>query len=454
MEVVGSSGETLGSYEYKQEEAYEVCRGQEEPSFEEAEEIQNKSFSERVQRCEEQNHTIYIIDKFLRVIINKKKVNDRIEYWDNKSLNAARAVATCAVIVLVGALFVILKESPLGGIVALAGAAFGIDQAIRTNYAREQMEAWKKNPVKGIAGQRLEALEQGLLYIYQKDLLGEGKPEAFKKILSKNELQGLYHRYFHQFKDRLASAPDDQTKLSLLSIASSYSPLASSIYRYALLPQAKIEQMEGIRERYNNFLRAYNGVDKRIDKEIRRVKENSQKLINMIKEENQKAFKPLEDQFASFKDELINTRTRKLEGHPPTGVDIPDYHKQVERDYTVKLRAATERLEKGKEEVSAPYKERIKQVEKDRKEMLERIYSGRNAQLLPLFPYVQALHQEAYKLYRNEPYNLSNLSCNPEGMFDVYSNQYTQVPRPSAPPMEQNYWPDDAGHYNTGRQTY
>jgi hypothetical protein len=196
-----------------------------------------RSLAERIQQFEEGIYQIAVIDNAIRVkTLSKAIVAQKIRFWESRSISNCNHMIGGIAVFFLAVAYGILKKSPLAGIGALVGIAYAF-------Y------------------------------------------EGFQKILSRNELQGLYRQYFHSLRDRLASAHDDKTKLLLLGEVACYSPLASHIYRYALIPQEKVDQMEEVYARYINFLGDYNSVDARIKREMERVDESHKILIEMIEKE-------------------------------------------------------------------------------------------------------------------------------------------------------------------------
>ncbi|QVL57100.1 MAG: hypothetical protein KFB93_06885 [Simkaniaceae bacterium] len=450
--IGNSPNDATADYEYSEANVLEVIREEREPSFEESQRIQNRNLSERVSKVEHGIYTYHTIDKVVRVkTLSNQIIQQKVDFWNERRVSSRNRALLGAVGAVVGLFFGFSATSPFGFVVGVCGLGYAAYESIHMTKASKEIDAWKQDPVKEIADQRLEAFKNGLVYIYRQDTGGHSRPQEYQKILSKNELQGLYNQYFHQFRDHLASAHDDKNKLALLSEAARYSPLASHIYRYALLPQEKIDQMEEIRMRYNNFLKAYNSVDDRIRVEINRVNESFKMPIEMIQKEKEELLKPVDARYAATKKELLNLKTAKLEGHPPTGVEIPDYHRQVEREFAERYKAAEETYISDKKEVLKSPNERIKELEAKKKEILSRIHSDRNAQLLPLFPYALALHQEAFKLYKGESFNLMHIHHDPETVFPSYSNRHGPMPRPSAPPMSPDEWQNYARYYDPQR---
>lgn len=440
--LIGSEvGDVTTDYEYSEANVLEVIRKEKEPSFEEFQRIQNKNLSERISKVDHGIYTYSTIDKVVQVkTFSDTIIKQKVDFWNNRRINNRNRALLGGVIAIAGLFFAATISPPFGGILGIAGSFYSFYALARMGRASSEVEAWKQNHVQGIAEQRRKALELGLIFIYKQDTAGISRPQEYQKILSKNELQGLYNRYFHQFKDRLEATHDDKTKLTLLSEATRYSPLASHIYRYALTFQEKIDQMEEIRVRYNNFLRAYNSVDSRIQTEINRVKESFKIPVEMVQEEKKELLKPVEARYAAEKERLLNLKTSKLEGSPPIGVEIPDYHRQVEREFSERYKAAEQTYKNEEKEALKRPNEKLQEIEAKKKEVLARIHSDRTSQLLPLFPYVQALHQEAYKLYKGEVFNLIHLHRDPETVFPTYPSRYGPAPRPSAPPLPLDEW--------------
>lgn len=444
---IGSgAGTSDRDYEYNEAAVLEVRKETDEPSFEESQRIQNLNLAERIHRTEEGVYQIAVIDRVVRVkTLSQQIVSQKVRYWDNHRATARNYALGGAVCFVAGAIFGFAMSSPLGAIAALAGGGYAVYEVLQMSKASGQIDLWKQDHAKDVADQRLAAFKYGLVYIYKQDHAGSSRPQEYQKILSRNELQGLYGQYFHSFRDQLASAHDEKNKLALLSEAARYSPLASHIYRYALLPQEKIDQMEEIRTRYNNFLRAYNSVDDRIKKEIERVHESYKAPFEMIEKEKEKVLKPILQKYEDTKLELLNEKTKKLEGHPPTGVEIEDHHRHVKSEFAQRERLAETQFQNEKKEALKEPNEKLEQLQKSKEDILRKIQSDRNAQLLPLFPYASALHQEAYKLFKGEAFSLTGIHRDPETVFQHYPNPYLQQPMyaqpvyhppaPSAPPM-------------------
>lgn len=435
---IGSGIEdTARDYDYDQAAVLELRKETDEPTFEESQRIQNLNLSERIHRIEEGIYQVAIIDKVVRVkTLSKQIVGQKIRFWDDHKVVARNHAIGGAVCMVAGAILSFAKGgSPLAIAVAVVGLGYSIYQSLQMSKAGSQIDKWKQDHAKEVADQRLTAFKQGLIHIYKQDAAKTSRPQEFQKVLSRNELQGLYGQYFHSFRDLLASAHDEKTKLALLSEAARHSPLASHVYRYALLPQEKIDQMEEIRTRYNNFLRAYNSVDDRIKTEVERVHESFKAPFEMIEKEKEKALKPVFERYEEIKLELLNERTAKLEGPPPTGVEIEDFHRNVKEEFAQRERLAETQFNSEKKEAAKESTEKLEQLKKSKMDILNKIQYDRNSQLLPLFPYALALHQEAYKLYKGETFNLSGLQRDPAEVFHHYPNPYYQHPMPSAPPM-------------------
>lgn len=450
--IGSATGDSTTDYEYSEANVLEIMHEEREPSFEESQRIQNKNLSERISKAEHGIYTCYSIDNVVRVkTLSNYIIKQKIDFWNERKVSARNHAIFGAVAAVVGAFFGFTAQSPFGFVVGICGLGYGIYKSSYMKGASKEIASWKQDPVKEIADQRLAAFKNGLIYIYKQDSSGQSRPHKYQQILSKNELQGFYNQYFHQFKGQLASAHEDRSKLVLLSEAARYSPLASHVYRYALLPQEKIDQMEEIRMRYNEFLKAYNSVDGRIKIEVNRIKESFKVPIEMVQKEKVEVLKPIDERYAAAKKMLLDLKTGKLEGQPPTGVEIPDYHRQVEREFAERYKAAEQTYNKEKEETLKEPNEKLQELEAKKKELLSRIQNDRSAQLLPLFPYAQALHQEAFKLYKGDAYDLRRLHHDPEAVFSTYPNRYGPMPRPSAPPMNSEVW-SDYTRYNIGQE--
>ncbi len=428
-------------YEYAEAHVLEIIREDKEPSFEESQGIQNKSLAERVSKMDQGIYTYSTIDKVVNVkTLSNTIIKQKINFWEDRRVSTRNQAFIGGVAGVVAFFFGMSSSNPLGVIIGIGGLCYSVYQLIRMNNAATEIDSWKQDPVKAIADQRKEALREGLIFIYKKDTTGTSRPQEYQKILSRNELQGLYSQYFHQFKDRLVTAHDDKGKLTLLSEVARYSPLASHIYRYALVPQHQIDQMEEIRVRYNNFLRAYNSVDSRIKEEIKRIEDSFKVPVEMIQKEKEELLKPIDARYAAQKERLLDLKTAKLEGHPPTGVEIPDYHRQVEKEFSERYKAAATAYENEKQEALKRPNEKLQEIETKKKEVLAQIRSDRSSQLLPLFPYAATLHQEAYKLFKGGAINLAHLHKDPATVFSSYHHQYPHMPQPSAPSSSSEQW--------------
>ncbi|MCP5506153.1 MAG: hypothetical protein H7A38_04655 [Chlamydiales bacterium] len=416
--IGSAAGETERDYLFGEAGVLEIRKEVDEPSFEDSQRMANLHLSERIHRIDEGIYQVATIDRVVRVkTFSNQIVSQKIRFWDQHQAKAARYAIGGAAIGVVGIFFSFKTLTPLRGITAVAGIGYALYELLQMSKAKAEVEKWKQDHAKEIADQRLSAFKHGLVYAYKQDHAGASRPQEFQKILSKNELQGLYGQYFHAFRDQLASAHDEKSKLSLLSEAARYSPLASHIYRYALLPQDKVDQMEEICSRYHNFIRAYNSVDDRIKAETERVHESYKTPIEMIEQEKEKVLKPVLERYEAVKLELLNEKTAKLEGHPPTGVEIEDHHRHVKLEFAQREQLAETQFKNEKKEALKEPHEKLQQLQKSKEEILKRIQSDRSAQLLPLFPYALALHQEAYKLYRGEAFSLTGLARDPATVF-------------------------------------
>lgn len=361
---IGSGvGTSDRDYEYNEAGVLEVRKEADEPTFEESQRIQTLNLSERIHRIEEGIYQIAVIDRVVRVkTLSQQIVGEKVRYWDNHKATARNHALGGAVCFVAGAIFGVAMSSPLGVIATVAGGVYAIYEGMQMSKASGQISLWRQDHAKDIADQRLAAFKHGLVYIYKQDHAGASRPQEYQKILSRNELQGLYRQYFHSFRDQLASAHDEKNKLLLLSEAVRYSPLASHIYRYALLPQEKIDQMEEIRTRYNNFHRAYNSVDDLIKSEIEHVHESYKAPFGMIEKEKEKVLKPILQNYEDTKLELLNEKTAKLEGHPPTGIEIEDHHRHVESEFAQRERLAETQFQNEKKEALKEPNEKLEQL--------------------------------------------------------------------------------------------
>ena len=432
-----------GEREYLYDDAVlEVRKVGEEQTFEASQEKVSLTLADRIHRVDEGINQTATIDGVVRVkTLSKEAVAEKVRYWEASQVDATNYMYCGGAIAIAGIIFGFASMPVVGGFFSVLGGGYAIYEGLRVSKAIKQIEQWKIDHAKEIAEERLVAFNRGLLYIYKQDQNGTSHPQRFQAILTKNELQGLYGEYFHSFNDQLASAHDDKSKLLLLGEAVQNSPLASPIYRYAFLSPEKVNQMDEVRDRYTNFLRAYNSVDARIKNEIDRVHEMYKGPFEMIEKEKEEALQPIIEQYEGVKLELLNNKTAKLEGPPPTGVEIEAYHKDVEREFAQREKLAEAQFEKAKKEAVKEADEKLKRLQKEKEVILREIRSDRNGQLLPLFPYALALHQEAYKLYKGEVFNLKGVPQNPETVFMHYPNPFShppiyQSPLPSAPPME------------------
>ncbi|MCP5504688.1 MAG: hypothetical protein H7A41_05995 [Chlamydiales bacterium] len=442
-------------YEYAEANVLEIIREDREPSFEESQRIQNKGLEERVSKVEQGIYTHSTIDKVVRVkTLSSAIIQQKTNFWEGRRVSSRNQAAIGGLAAVVGFIFGMNSHSPFRLVIGIGSLCYSGYQLFQMNKAATEIDSWKQDPVKAIADQRKEALKEGLIFIYKKDASGTSRPQEYQKILSRNELQGLYNQYFHQFKDRLMAAHDDKGKLALLSEVARYSPLASHIYRYALIPEHQIDQMEEIRVRYNNFLRAYNSVDSRINEEIKRIEESFKVPVQMVEKEKEELLKPIDQRYAAQKERLLDLKTAKLEREPPTGVEIPDYHRQVEKEFSERYKAAETAYESEKKEALKKLNEKLQEIEVKKKEVLARIQSDRSSQLLPLFPYASTLHHEAYKLFKGEAINLSHLHRDPETVFPTYPNRHGPAPRPSAPPMSPEEWQHQMSYYHPQERHY
>lgn len=425
---IGSGvGDVERDYAYAETAVLEIRKEDDDSSFEECQRIQNLNLAERIHLIEEGDHQIAIIDGVVRVkTLSPQVVRQKINFWENYHVTAKKHATLGGICSVVATLLSLPVWTLVAGGVALVGTYVTYQKFSQMSRATTEIDLWKKDHAKEIADQRLMAFDKGLIYIYEQDHRKTSCPQEFQKILSKNEVQGLYKQYFQSFRDKLASAHDDDSKLSLLSEAERYSPLASHIYRYALLPQEKIDQMEEVCTRYNNFLRAYHSVDGRIKGEMERVHESFKAPFEMVEKEKQRVLKPILQKYEDTKLELLNEKTAKLEGHPPTGVEIEDHHRHVKLEFFKREQLAETQFNTEKQEALKGPTEQLERLKKSKEEILRRIQDDRNAQLLPLFPYLLALHQEAYKLYKGEGFTLRGLPNDPETVFQQYPNPYYQ----------------------------
>lgn len=430
---IGSGVESgTRDYEYGEAAVLEIRKEEKEPSFEESEQVLTRSLAERIHQSEEGIYQIAVIDNVIRVkTLSKPIVAQKIRFWESRKISDWNHMIGGIAVFVSAAAYGILTGSRLGGCGALLGGAYAFYEGSQMAQAKGEIEKWKRDPLKEIADQRLTAFKQGLIYIYKEDRM-RSYPQEFQKILSRNELHGLYRQYFHSLRDRLASAHDDKTKLLLLSEVACYSPLASHIYRYALLPQEKVDQMEEGFTRYIHFLRDYNSVDARIEREMERINESHKIPIEMIEKEKENILNPILQNYEAIKLELLNEKTAKLEGPPPTGVEIEDFHRNVKEEFAEREKLAETQFQHKKTKALRESNERLEKLQKSKAETLKKIQNDRNAQVLPLFPDALALHQEAYKLYKEEG---SKLPPNPRTIVQHDLHPYYQPVAPSAPPM-------------------
>ena len=412
MSVDFSSSTGVGEakdYDFSEAGIVEIRREEKEPSFEESERFQTLNFSERIQKIEEGIFTTTVIDRVIRVrTLSQDIIRDKLGFWEQRKVKATQYGFGAAIIGIGSIALAIWKQSATASILCIGGLLIASYQLSQYAQATGQIQKWNRDFVKEIADQRLLAFKKGRIHIYKEDHARRSSPNEFQKILSKNELQGLYYKYFHSFvRMELAGAQDDTSKVKLLSDAARFSPLASHIYRYAFLPEEKINQSEEIFKRYNVFLSAYNSVDTRIQNEIARVHESYKTPIEMIEKEKEKAIQLATDNYEIERAELLKKRTAKLEGHPPTGVEIEDHHANVKEEYEERLRGAKAAFEKEKKQLLEEPEKDLKKLQEEKGKIIASIQMDRRRQLLLLFPFLLALHQEAYKLYMGESYDLS-----------------------------------------------
>ncbi len=396
-------------------------------------------------------HTVYEIDGVVRAKITTdtfrkekskhwEKVHEETKQWSwiEGGVTGLLLAGTIATGILSAPMVAAaLGAATIGGIILTAYSISNVYEATR------QIDGWKSSPLKKLAHERVRAYDRGFAYVYEHNLklypddLKLSGPSSHTAVLVPAEVLFLYDRYFKQFCDPLLTTREPTTsqgKKEWLDQFTHLNPVSQHALSYAHdghmpIPEKYLRvsydyevlhaQLTDLRTEFNKLR------DRRCDE--------TRGIIHQIESHRELAMIPFKGMLAYWENQAIVIRDSKL-SHAKTVEEVEEIHgeyrSEINKYHAYYLAAIVP--------VNMYYDTQVNRARASLENILEEIDRTEATSHAPYFNYAKGLLNYAWQVKNTPHFVYQPQPFTPDAVF--------QIPAPSAPPMEEINFMEDALH--------
>lgn len=428
--ISGPSCEALTEWNFDMQCADEISLQTQHTPFDDQKSLARRPLRERIIENISAPFSLAVVDNVVHVkSFSKSYREEKVNFWKGMRNVSILTAGAGGVAVLVAFL-----TQPLFSIIGLPIAILG---TYRYAQAQSQLTQWSKNLPEAIANQRTEGFSQGIHHMFkQDDIEAKQYLTLFSKVMTQEELNGLYLSYLDKYQELMdtgeTSGSKPERKLELLRDAASNSPLCKKLIEYAKLPSGTKELLMPYSQEHSRFTKAFHSVESIINEKKSEVEKKAKADIESIKQSKSQALTIAYTTYNLYKereDKKLEEKLKELPSNNPND----NYTLSAKKAHKDALKEAKAIRDATITALSVPFDVQIAKIKQERDGYLKQLEQNRNTYLLPIFSQLSKLHQEAHLVVTGvkEPRDLKTNSYTPQ--LPTFAPQYQT---PQAPSIE------------------